>query len=240
MDGAISVIIKRTSIHQIQIFKNDEVPFWRLCQPSPIEALRSIFNFNEMEVGLSSPPARPALTAQMGSFVEGSLRAPIMRLVVEDRRVLLDIEGNSDDAEKVLSRLRTFLIELSENQDPEFLTPIISTQESEVIARLEIDPDDLIAPFLRKFMQSQATTDVQYSFAKGTIALAQVVFDVNYREEGTVLDDRRVTLSRKQFLIGPREGFRPEERMYYSKAPISTQAHLRLLKGLEGQLAELS
>ena len=48
-----------------------------------------------------------------------------------------------------------------------------------------------------------------------------------------ITKDYRITLSRKEFLIGPRDGTALDEQIFVSKAPVDTDTHLVLLDELE-------
>jgi hypothetical protein len=224
--------VHRTIIHQVLLMRFDEIPLSLLIQRSTLSRLTALFEFNEIEVA-QSQAGKQIVNAQVGVFRNDVGDRPISKLVLEERRILLDLEGTSIDADKVISKLRQFLAEVASRSDTEFLQPIVKAEESEVVARLEFPAERLFAPELVRFIEDEFTHAASSDKARAVISPAQVLFLVQYKTADLQLDDYRIGLSRKEFILGPRPGLPLTEQIYASKAPVDTATHLRVLEELE-------
>ena len=229
--------IQRTTIHQVYLLRLDEVPLLKLLHPAGLQPLSALFGFGQAGV-VQDQSGTPVINLQLGAFREGELELPILRLAIEDRRILLDLEGPSDQADKVFARLAEHLRVLSGRADDAFLRPIVKAQESEVVCRLSFQWDRLLSHRLTDFVARNLHEATGSKHAASSAKLGQIMFVIQYETEGLALDDQRVSLSRKEFIIAPRPGYLPTERVYYSKAPVDTSSHLALLHELDSLFAE--
>jgi len=220
--------IHHTSIHQILLYRFDDIPRSRIIQKRVLAEISALFEFSEVQVDEN----RYAI-AQAGIFRDEGNEYPINRLVIEERRILLDMEAKSTNADLVISKLCQLLGSLTNRVDTTFLQPILKAEESEIIARMEFPFHKLISPKLLKLLKSEALPAMSLDLAQAVITPFQLTFLVQYRTEGLELDDYRILLNRKDFLIGPRPGFPITDQLYYSKAPLNTKSHLELLSNLE-------
>ena len=112
-------LIKTTS-HQILLFKFDEIPFGRLVQKSSVTKLAELF-----DSGLVNVSDDGAINISGGLYKVKNKVLPIMRIVIEDRRVLIDLEGTSPDADAVVQYLTSYFLELVDQPRPNLFDPII-------------------------------------------------------------------------------------------------------------------
>ena len=228
--------LQRTTIHQVYLLRFDEVPLLKLLHPAGLQPLSALFGFAQAGV-VQDQSGTPVINLQLGAFREGDIELPILRLAIEERRILLDLEGTSDQADKVIARLAEHLRVLSGRADDAFLRPVVKAQESEVVSRLNFQWDQLLSRQLTDFVARYLHTATKSEHATSSAKLGQIMFVIQYETEGLALDDQRVLLSRKEFIIAPRPGYLPTERVYYSKAPVDTSSHTALLHHLESLLA---
>lgn len=223
-----------TVIHQVLLLKFDEIQLSRLTSRGTVAQLSALFELGEIQVNAAENP--PVINAINGVFRDEFGDHVINRLAIEERRILIDLQGSTRDADQVFAKLKTFLTNIAGRADENFLIPIIKSEESEIITKLDFPPEKLIAPELFRFLQDAATPAFGSDIAQAVITYAPIPFPIHFKTTSTLLDDYRISLSRKEFIIGPRPGYPLTEQIYYSKAPTSTDTHIELLLDLETHL----
>jgi hypothetical protein len=221
-----------SSIHHILLFKFDEIPLARLIQRATLAQLTALFEFSEVNVSENNQ----VVNAINGVCKDEFGDHPLNRLVIEERRILIDLVGSTRDADRMTIQVKAFLANLAGRADENFLTTIVKSEESEIIAKLNFTSEKLFAPELLRFLQEKAEQAFSYDFAQAVITPAPIPFLVQFRTDSSMLDDYRISLSRKELIIGPRPGYPLAEKVYYSKAPTSTDIHIELLLDLEKRL----
>jgi len=227
--------IRRTTIHQVYLLRFDEIPLLKLLHPAGVKSLSGLFGFAQSGVAQDQSGA-PMVNLQLGAYQHEGVDISITRLSIEDRRILLDVEGTSEQADKITEGLREHLRSVSGRADEQFLKSIVKAQESEIVAQLEFSADQLLSEHLLRFVGENLIPATSSDLATSSAKLGAVLFVVQYDPHGVALDDFRISLSRKEFSIGPRPGSPLEERTYVSKAPVDTATHLSLLATLESIL----
>ncbi len=234
------MIVNKTRIHQVLLFRFDEIPIGRLTQLSVRSQLGELFNFAEVDLAQDSSSGKTVVDARSGALKDELSTIILIRMQIEERRILLDVDGTSGDAERITARLRKFLSDLSGRQEPEFLQPVHKAEDSQIIARLEFGAGRIISEQFAGFVESEVGPATSQGLAKGVVSLSRVAFDVRYMLQDMSLDDYRITISPKQFILGPRPGLPLEEQVYFSQAPVDTATHIELLRKLESRLMNSS
>lgn len=227
--------IQRTVAQQIALYRFDEIPFGRLASNVAADRFLKLFEFKTAE---AVPDAAGKLNFQFqaGSFRDGADVFPISRLNIEERRIVLIIEGHSEDATRALAKIRAFFAEIAERVDPEYLQPILIAEESEIVARLDFTVERLMAPELLHVARLAQGVFNYRGIATAKTNPSQAVFTVDYQMQDTALIEQQISIIRKEFSIALRVGTLIADQIYYSKAPINTTEHIHLLEELERSL----
>jgi len=228
--------IRKTVVHHVLLFRFDEIPFSLLIQQNHAEKIVALFDFGQIGVTPGEQAGKPKIVFQIGSLRDEFGEHAISQLAIEERKILLEIDGTTDDADRVMSRLKMHIAELAGRSDSEFLAPIVKAEESEIVARLDFSADKLISPALLRLVEANTSRMEYKGLATARANLERVSFVVQYLTDDLKLDDHRIALSRKEFMIGPRPGFPLSEQIYYSKAPVDTMTHRAILEELENSL----
>jgi hypothetical protein len=224
--------IQRTSSHQVYITKFDEIPLPNILPPAGMQSIQVLFGFGPPSM---TPDAQgsPVAGFQFGIMRAGTREIPITKLVIENRRILLDIEDESIYADKVFTTLIEALKKISGRVDNDYLTTLIKAEESEVVAHLDFPAEKLLTPQLAGFVDKTLQPMTMSNIASSAIQLASINFMVSYKFLNSSLDSYKVTLIPKEFNISPRPGVPLSEQVYYSKAPVDTETHKVILRALE-------
>lgn len=215
-------------IHQVLIVRFDQIPIGKLFHKKAVNELSAIFQLSNIQI-----EDEKNLLGINGLIQTSSGEFVINRLSIEDRRILLDMEGDSILADQVISKLKSFLALLANTEDYNFLEPIVKAQESEIIAELNFGVNKLMPEQVVNFIQKDITQALTSDNIQPRINPHLFTFVVNFQTPENFQDDYRVTLSRKELVLGPRPGFPISDQVYYSKAPTDSDTHKNILLKLE-------
>ncbi|MGA2505509.1 MAG: hypothetical protein ABSG01_15615 [Anaerolineales bacterium] len=209
----------------------------KLVHPAGTQILQKLFGFSQVSLSQNAQ-GTPIVTYQFGTFHQEAREIPITRLVVEDRRILLDVEDEMIYADAVYLKLVEELKVLSGSIAIDYLAPKVKAQESEIVTHLNFPADRLISSqlydFINNTLQPMTTSDI----ATSAINFGQIVLIVQFKSLDSALEKSSITLNPKEFIIAPRPGIPVEEQIYITKAPIDTERHKELLIALENALRQ--
>lgn len=229
--------ILKTRINQIHLTKFDEIPLVRLISTENLEGLTKLFDLHQVNVGQTQEGAL-LVVAERGTFVSNGSTFPFEKLLLEERKIqLVGLEGSSVEGLETLDSLREYLLEVSKSTASEFLSPVVTAEESEVIARMGFDYKGLFSPEFLDLISDEVPSIASSSIAEAELKFRRLVFSVDYHAIDKSLSDYRIGISRKEFRLESRKGYPIEERVYFSKAPLSTGDHIKLLESLEDRLS---
>lgn len=229
--------VKSTRISQVVLVRFDEIPLQKLAQPDHLASLTELYGFGQVNVGASSE-GKMLLMAENGLFKSDGEEYAVSRLIIEERKIqLVGIEGTSLEANKMMGELREHFAMVAGRESRKFLEPIVVAEDSEVIARLDFPYQALLSEGFLAFVDSDLSEATLNAYAETELKFAQLLYYVDYQVTDPALSDFRIGLSRKEFRLEPRRGYPLSEQVYYSKAPVSTDIHLKLLSKLERDFA---
>ncbi|MBU0510651.1 MAG: hypothetical protein KKD28_08565 [Chloroflexi bacterium] len=216
----------------INLLEFDQIPFTKLLVGSNLKNIQEHFAFKNIEVR-QKPDGQSAIVLQGGLYNQDTI---VKRVEVGERKITIEVEEKSAIAKKVFDSLKELLRELSKTDDETYLSPVVQTVESIIIAKMNFHATSLIHPQFNKFINStveSATSDEQ---KQAITSIFGISFRIDYFAQGEFarkLKDSLVTLSRKDFTIGPRDGTALDEKIFISKAPLDTEVHITLLEEIE-------
>jgi hypothetical protein len=211
-----------------------QIPLAKLTSGKNLEIFSTLFNFQQTE-GMQDANKDNIIGVQfrLGTFNANDDRDIVInKLVIEERKIVIDIEGASQYADELFKEIVSIFSEWELNKEPGFLEPIIQAYDSEIIAGLDFHISKLIAPSLLNFLDKVADS-AKSELADARILPAALSFLIDYETKSRDLSDHRISLSRKEFSIQPAVGSPLDEQTYLSRAPFETQVHINLLKELE-------
>lgn len=223
----IKVLTTRTAYE----FRPDDLRLSMLSTKPIQDGIQQLFHFQATSIGTPAPTFGdvpltfpPGLVFNTGVWLspDGQL-VPIRLLHFEQHRIVIDVAGLSAATVAIFGMLQQFL---SSIQAPDG-SPIIGEPEqvldySEISARFPGPLDTILPKSMHELFSSRSKEKILVpTLVVQSYPLGQVV-------AGTpVLNDARA------FTLALRAGTRPEDRIYFSAAPLDSEAHLAYLTELE-------
>lgn len=226
--------IKKIITNQIRLVKVDEIPFASLSLRMNLEKVAGYFQFSQTDL-IQSDQDVPAVVFVGGHVDIEDNRITIISLSIQDRKMILNIEGTSEEANIIFEKTNEFLRIVAQNVANDFLKPVLIAETTEFISILEFNFMQLYSPIMNEFVNDQLLSATEDKFSKSIIFPGSIDINIDYFLKDKRLFDHRITLSRKEFAIAPRAGYPLSDQIFVTKAPVSTSIHINLLKALENK-----
>lgn len=231
--------VKIISARRAYEFKADDIRLSALTIPAVIERIRLAFQFQAAQIGTPAatfgavqPTTPPGLIFSLGSLTTQDGSVTFIRfLYIESRRIAVDVAGPSSAIDQVYVQLRTILADIrSPDGSPSVGEPTNILNHSTITASFLFDPTDLLLPQLRGVFE--VALGLKPSERSWVIIPALSVSRQSAESEyqGTDLNSYDV------FQFALRAGTEPNAHIYFSAAPLGTDAHIRYLKQIEASV----
>lgn len=227
--------VQKYTITQIRLVRFGEIPINKLANQKYLKILAEKYGFGKAQIKEDNV-GEPVVRFQNGLFPYRDDDYVINKLTIESRKIINAIDGPSEISDQWFQDFRTFLVDMSGDIREKFLEPILVSEESEVVVKLELFFNELFSNPFNEFIKSDVIEKFQSEIADVSISPEGFVFNVDYREKDENLGKSRISLTNKEFIIAPQPGSLLPEKMYYSKAPVGTQDHIELLTIFEQKM----
>ena len=227
--------IEQLTVTQVRLYPVDSLPLDELRQLNNRNIIKNSFQFDKAQVD----PLTNQVVFNNGTFEEGKQLVHILNLAVEKRRILLQVRDSSLAGNSVAATLARLLESFQKDPKAKRVEPLLLAEETECVATLDIDFEDLIAaPVLRVVQRDgQSRFATNYLIPK-SIAFKKLSFEVRY-EADPKLEDHEVTLASKLISIEARAGVPSQERRFYIVSPTDSETHRKILESLEKEVLGL-
>lgn len=229
--------VKIISSRRAYEFRVDDLRLTMLSNAPAVRNIQSAFGFQG--VALATPPSifgtvpgtvPPGLVFQIGAWAaaEGDQVIPIRFLHVEPRRIVIDVAGPSTHINGIYADLMAVANQMTAPDG----TPIIGEPAeildySELTARFEVALDAWVPVSMRDVIRRGLQLDGKN--ANLGLVPTFTAEAVNNQEEYPGL----TALSARYLQFALRAGSTPENPVYFSAAPLDSDAHLAYLNDLE-------
>jgi hypothetical protein len=231
----VSIIGARRSYEYLP----DQIRLTLLSNTHAVQHIQQAFGFDYGAVvqpaetfGPVASTVPPGLAFYYGvvPFPEGQL-TPIRFIHIEPTRVVIDVAGPTHVLEEVFRVLMELLITIGEVSGESIApSPFTVRDQSEVRFRGSFDPRALIP-----LGAYEAISDSLSLFGAEGLALVPTIIVKPVDSASPYAGDSEAPY--KNFVLDVRAGFPPNERIFYSVAPLGTGAHLQLLERIDAALA---
>ncbi len=205
------------------------------------DAIQQSLHFQLATVGSPLPtfgevPATlpPGVVFNWGLWVsEGEVLIPIRFLHIEPGRIVIDVAGPSSVLSQIFEHVRRIVTEAPVAGE----TPVIGEPDrirdySEITAKFSWSLDAIFAPKIRKLLAHAAGVSTGQREVLATLSLHVRPQPAHEEAQGAI------TIADSQVLqLAARKGTRLEDHVYFSGAPLDSEAHLAYLKELDAILA---
>jgi hypothetical protein len=233
--------VKVLSARRAYEFSPDDLRLTLLSVSAVIERIQDTFKFQQALPGTPTPTfgpvpqtLPPGLAFGTGSFVsEETGVVPIRLLHFEPRRIVLDVAGHSSTIGPIYLYLTELLKGLVASDGTEAIgqyTRILDS--SEITAKLSFPAGQTLAPALLDVFTAALGANGHGKVGVPTIGVQ--LQDPNAEFAGVTGGNQ---VGGPAIQLALRQGRQLSEQIYYSVAPLTTEAHIEYLAKLEGALS---
>lgn len=226
--------LRRLTSSIIILVKFDQLPFLQLFKIQNFEKILTKFKFAQPPDIQETPTGTPLIRFVLGTYEHGEQEYTIKRVDMEERKIVINVEGPSEIAIKIYDELRELLRGLVVGDlDADFMEPVVKTYETEMVVELEFNAKQLLNQKYMEFIDKNFREAANTETGIATVALHSTVFKIFYKLAEEKLREYRIALSNKEFMFGPREGTALKEQIFVAKAPLASHTIISLLEDLE-------
>jgi hypothetical protein len=219
----------------VRIFRADLIPLLAFSTAPGVTALKDMFHFNAVTPG---EDGIDFVVLQGGLFHDDSGNvAAINALHLNDRRIVLDVRGDSDTASAVFRGIWAAITSVAtdpalRSSDPP--EPVVMTEECKSVSTLDFDWGDLFSPKVGTFWAGDGLTDALSSDRAEAAALGFAMgLRVRYEVKDRSILESGASLSEKVVRLETRVGTARNDRRFFAQTPTGSEEHVRILEALE-------
>lgn len=235
----MNILQSRSS--RVVLVRQDQIPLNKLLNPKYVEETGKLNLFGNMNLLQDQAGNLIGLNLSNGLYkANDGKEIVVSNLTIESRKIQFKIESITIYADEYYHFLRKYLSSLSDSTDKEFLTPVISVDETEIMSNLKFPPNKLFSAVLYEQLTENLiskASDTSNNLAKARLGGMLITFMIDYEPlDFALLADSRINFARKEFIIQIATGYGLSDNVYSSKAPLNTEMHSQLLIDLENAI----
>jgi len=215
---------------QSRVFAPDVVPYRLIIAPLGTNLLKQALGFREASWNQENWD----YVFQDGILEYQGTKIPIIWLGFNDRRIVIQVQGDSSAAGAAYSSVRAQLAKLSPDyQDPE---PLLFSEETSCYARLDFAWPALLSPVLVEQV-TRKINDLSTEETELAVKGMTLRFTLGTMRKDSLLNDYGVTIFDQTVAIEPKVSVPLSEQMYFTYSPCDSDTHLGLVAELEASLS---
>lgn len=234
--------IRNLRTTQIRIFPIDDLPFGKISTKSNVQRIARKYSLDVQvdplfDVGAPLRIAGPSIRFANGSFEYQQKSYVIENLNIEDRRILLTVNGPTEVCDEINKTLTAFFAKIDPREEIPAYSPILTSNETNCVATMGFSVKDLMAGSkLEK--ASEAIADLQENYGCHLdIFPSSFKFRVSYLDPPAEITKRKINIVDKEVVLEIRAKSAVDDRMYFTSSPSCSTQHLKLLDRLESIFA---
>lgn len=225
-------------------FRQDDLRLSSICLQPIQSRIQQLFNFQSSTIGaplasfgevIATYP--PGAVFDLGAWVHEERHiVPIRFLHFEPNRIVIDVAGPTEAIDDIAAHLFNFLSELkAADESPVVGKPLKVLVYSEITAKFPDSLENLIPRPLRKVLSKTIPTETVGKPMRMIPSLSVQLFPAN-----EVLSATPSISDPHTFSLTLRSGTRPDERICFSSAPLSSEEHMLYLDEMLAFLSKKS
>lgn len=216
---------------QGRIFAPDIVPYRLVVTPFGTDLLKQKFSFREASWNQENWD----YVLQDGTLENNGRIIPVTWLGFNDRRIVIQVLGNSAAAHAVYAALEEALAQLS----PSFgeSKSLLLNEETSCSAHLDFDWTELLNPVFADLVSRRAE-ELSTNELRKTLKTASIRFTIGTETTDERLSGYSVLLSDQTLTIEPKAAVPLAERIYFTYSPCDSETHLQLVSDIEQSLTK--
>jgi hypothetical protein len=224
--------VKLLETTQIRLFPPDTIPFVKLVLDKNRKVIHSLFSFEGVEP-ISREGSIVGINFTAGSYGPRSILIP--SVAIEERRIVVKVQGTSEEATSLYEEVRKKLEDLNENRP---IRETLCTHETVCSVVLDAAFERVFSQSFLQFIKQTATKYTKNPWSENYIVPADLKFTVRYKVIDDSLVRNHIALASKELVIEPRTQSAIEDQLYWIKSPTDTDTHFKLIDDLERALSE--
>jgi len=223
--------IQDLHVTQIRIFPADTIPYETFSVSEKLKQFKDVFHFSNTQIPFPlSGPGPKVILFESGEFDLKKRNIILNRLNLEDRRLVLEITGSSDEADAIFEIIASYVNSISNKVRLNEKNCLIKTQETSCLAFLELDFWDIFSSEMKKFVKNELSQFIKLPAL--SINPKNFSFGVTFRTDDS-LQEEGITISPKEITIQPRAGIPFKKRIFFTQSPFDSDAHLKMIQTFE-------
>lgn len=220
--------IRSLTVRQFRIFPPDIVPFRALRTAPGMEVIKKRYKFRESAIDAGE------LLFAAGMFAKEAGRGvvSVSGVQINERRVIVEVDGTSADATEVYEDLRQLMFSVEPLQEPDLAEPVVLTEETQCTVTLDFGWEDLFNERLSGYV----TGPFRDRLSNPNPAKLNLV-NARFSFQFTPLDERirafGANLTDKHLTIEPRANYPLEARRFFTVSPLGSDTHFEVLREIE-------
>jgi len=211
-------------------YKTDIIPFRYLSTNSAVSYIKDSFNFVELK---SLPDSPSSINFTTGEFKLKNKLLIIHSLLIEPRRIMLIISGESKDADLLYKKISTIIDKFDYNKLIKKSEPLLKIEQTSCNVELDFDLNKLFnnkfINYLNDNLINKASNEVVNAYNRELTIRSEII----YNKEDPNLKSNNISPLPTFFTIANRIDTNLEDRRYYTVSPTNSDTHFKLLSELE-------
>ncbi len=231
---------------QVRLFPVDTMPPIEILEPMVSEKIGNAYGFQGYGDGgpllrlpplpqVSGSPGPPnTLDFQSGTFSsEDAETLFVNSLLIERRRIVLQVAGTSEQADCFFESLRSLISEAYPQCAPGLSKVLYKAEETACTVDLDFQFTQLFHPATLTFIETGVAGAASGTRVRASAVPSGFRSRVSYDVTDQYMRDHGISFNSQDFIIEPRHHTPLQDKIFFTRSPLSSQKHLGLLREFE-------
>lgn len=199
------------------------------------DAVKNLFKFKASGIN----PETGDLVFQGGAVVLPEQQTPtwINSLSVNERRVTLQIDGTSDEANRAYGHVTEAFSAFNPGKQQEWGHPLTLVEETTCVATFNFTWEDLFGSGVVSFINGSLLQALSTEDGTAYVKTPSLRFTIGYLAS-EAMQRAGISLVDKLFAIEPRVDTPLSERRFFTASPLGTEQHIGVLEEFEASVVK--